>query len=406
MLALAVVALAACTPAPAATTDFFGPTIEPPRGLAKVQPGMSVSEALQRVPALREDRSGVRDKLTLDSGVRDVRLEVRVEAGLVASVVAVIQGPNARSLMTSAWGEPQIARDSLGQPEVTWASEVTGWRVKLDCLERNCLVEYQPYHALTAAYFGAHVVPPGDLAKLRVGMPVGDARKLAAGVVDMRAGIATGVDGVRQFVAIDDKTATVRALYLNLPAHGQPVIAAAWGEGYAATEPVRKRVRIWPDPTTGWRATLRPALGSSYDLAFDQYLPVTQLFGDQPDVIDAVPVLGVPIDEVKATFAGQIAAQGKGVYVITLPPTEWDRIPTKVALDTFRGRVRELVFTVPYKARPEARDTLLELFVHKWGEPRPKDDDGRRVLVFRDGDPRVEVYDDTEHGAWRIEMIR
>ena len=61
-------------------------------------------------------------------------------------------------------------------------------------------------------------------------------------------------------------------------------------------------------------------------------------------------------------------------------------------------------FAVPWRGHPEARDTLFELFKHKWGEP--KDRRGRRqaVLVFRDDDPHVEVREDTEHGAWQIEI--
>jgi len=406
--ALAPVALAmagaACGSAPAATTEFFGPQVEPPRGLAKVQPGMSVAEARRLVPALREDPGAVRDQLVLDSGVSDVRLEVRVDSGTVASMVAVISKRNVRELLTSVWGEPQITRDSLGQPEVTWASDTTGWKVKLDCLERNCIVEYVPYHVLTAEFFGAHVVPPGDLVKLRVGMKIADARKLAPGPVDVRAGIATGVDGVREFVALDDKLGTVRAIYINLPPHAEDLIIESWGAGLTAIEPVGKTVLSWPDPTTGWRAILRPALGYSHDLAFDNFIPAAQLFGEQPDVVDAVPVLGMTVDEVKRIFKEDVTVQGRGDLVVTLLPTEWERTATRVSLDVAGGRVRELAFSIPFKAHPEARDTLLELFTHKWGVPRSGEDDDKRVLIFRDGQPRVEVREDTEHGAWKLEI--
>lgn len=402
-IACVVLAGAACSKAPAATNEFFGPAIEPPRGLAQITPGMSVAEAKRRVPALREERRGVRDQLVLDSGVSDVRLEVRVDGGTVASLLAIVQGQRARELLTRAWGEPQIARDSLGQPEVVWASEATGWKVKLDCLERNCFLEYLPYHVLTQDFFGAHVVPPGDLGKLRIGMTVAEARKLAPGVVDVRSGIATGVDGVRQFVAIDDKLGVVRAIYLNLPPRAEDLIAEAWGRGTPATEPVGKVVLVWPDPTTGWRATLRPALGYSHDLAFDNYLPAAQLFGEQPDVIDAVPVLGQKVEEVKKAYKEDVVVRGDEL-VLTLPPTEWERTATKITLGVHAGRVRELLFAIPFKANPKARDTLLDLFTHKWGTPRPSEDQGKRILIFRDGQPRVEVREDTEHDAWRLEI--
>ena len=399
VLALAV---AACSSAPAATYDFFGSTIEPPRGLAKIHPGMSVEQAKRLVPGLHEPaHKGIRDELVLDSGTSDVTLEVRIDAGTVASIVAIVQGHGARDLLERAWGKPDILRDSLGQPEVTWASESTGWKVRLDCLERNCLVDYVPFHVLTAEFFGAHVVPPGDLAKLRIGMKLGEAKELAPGPVSVRAGMATGVDGVRAFVAIDDKAATVRSIYLNLPQHAEDLIAEAWGKGAPATEPVGKAVLVWPDPETGWRATLRDALGYSHDLAFDNYLPAAQLFGDQPDRIDGLPepVLGKTVEEVKKAYGSQLATQGKEL-ILTLPPTEWDRFGTRITLAIAGGKVREVSFAVPWKPHPEARDTLFELFKHKWGEPKQADD----VLIFRDDDPRVEVREDTEHGAWQIEL--
>jgi hypothetical protein len=397
-----LVAVIGCNSAPAATMEFFGPTIEPPRGLSKIQPGMSVAAAKQHVPRLREDQRAAREQLVLESGVSDVTLAVRVERGTVSSIVAIVSKEGTRELLTRAWGAPSIGRDSLGQPEVTWASESTGWKVKLDCLERNCIVEYLPYHALTPEYFGAHVVPPGDLAKLRVGMKVADARKLAPGPLDVRSGIPTGVDGVREFVAIDDKLGIVRAIYVNLPPQAVDLIAEAWGKGLTATE-LGKKVSVWPDPTTGWRATLRPALGSSHDLAFDNYLPAAQLFGDQPDSLDAVPVLGMTVDEVKRQFKDELTTQGRDL-VLTLLPTEWERSATKIKLDVANNRVRELTFSVPFRAHPDARDTLLQLFTHKWGEPRPSEEQGKRFLVFRDGQPRVEVREDTEHDAWKIEV--
>lgn len=407
-LALFAATAAGCGSSRPLDSDFFGPTIEPPRGLAKIQPGISVAEAKRRLPGLREDHRGVRDQLVLDSGVSDVELEVRVDSGTVASIFAIVQGHGAREILTRTWGQPLITRDSLGQPETTWASENTGWKVKLDCLERNCFIEYVPYHVLTSEFFGAHVVPPGELANLRIGMRVADARKAAPGPVDVRAGIATGVDGVREFVAIDDKTGTVRSIYLNLRQHAEDLIDDAWSEGWRATEPVGKTVLVWPDPTTGWRATLRDALGYSHDLAYDNYLPAAQLFGDQPDQLDGLPepVLGKSIDDVKKAYKDAITAVGRDL-VMTLLPTEWERTATKITLSPAGGVIRRMTFALPWRPHPEARDTLLELFKRKWGEPKvqkPRDEDGKAVLIFRDEDPRVEVIEDTEHGAWRVEI--
>jgi hypothetical protein len=405
MRGLVLVALVACNSAPAATSDFWGQTIEPPRGLAHLAPGMSVAEAKRLVPALHEPkRQGVRDELIVDSGVSDVKLTVRVEAGTVSGIVAIVQGQSVRDVLTRAWGLPEITRDSLGQPEVTWSSESTGWKVKLDCMERNCLVEFVPYRVLTAEFFGPHVVPPGDLAKLRIGMPIAEAKQVAPGPVSVRAGIATKYDGVREFVALDDKAGTVRSIYLNLPPQAKELITEAWGPP-AEIMSVGKQMDVWPDPETLWRATLRPALGKSQDLVFDNYIPAVALFGDQPDTLEALPepVLGRTVEEVKAAYKDSLTTQGKNL-IITLPPTEWDRFATRITLGTSGGRVREIEFSVPWKPYPRARDQLLDLFKAKWGLPEEVVEDSKPTLMFRKDDPRVEIREDPDHGAWQISI--
>jgi hypothetical protein len=88
-----------------------------------------------------------------------------------------------------------------------------------------------------------------------------------------------------------------------------------------------------------------------------------------------------------------------------LLPTEWERTATRITLVTGGGAtVRKLQLTIPYRPHPEARETLYELFKSKWGDPRTREEDGKMTLVFRDEDPRVEIIDDTEHGAWRVEI--
>lgn len=407
MRALAVIAaLAGCGQSPAATSEFWGPTILPPRGLAQLAPGMRVAEAKRLVPALHEPRRpGLDGELVVDSGVSDVKLVVRVDAGVVASIIAIVRGHGARESLTRAWGEPQITRDALGQPEITWASETTGWKVKLDCMERNCLVEYTPYHVLTSEFFGPHVVPPGDLAKLHIGMSVAEARILAPGPVSARAGIATKYDDVREYVAIDDTRGTVRSIYLNLPPEAEDLIAAAWGPGAPATWPVNRAVKVWPDPTTGWRAMLRPALGKSRDLVFDNYLPIAALLGDHPDTLEVFtePVIGHSTEAIKRQLGRQVTTHGR-TLVVSLPPTEWSRELTRITLDIAGGRVRQLELAVPYKSHPPARDQLFELFTGKWGVPEHVPSAGGATFVFRQADPRVEVRDDLDRGAWLIAM--
>nr|HEX4318194.1 hypothetical protein [Kofleriaceae bacterium] len=404
---LAACALVACNCSheTSAPTDYFGTTIEPPRELAKLRPGMTVQDAKELVPSLHPNPQSVHDELLIDSGADNITLETQIDGGAIAKLVVIMRGHDAKDVLTKAWGEPESTRDALGQHEVTWTSEKSGWKAKLDCLEANCHLEFVPYHALTAEYFGSHVVPPGDLAKLRVGMPIAEARTIAAGPVEVSAGIPTGYDGVREMVVVDDKLGTVRKILLNLVQYGERVIEEAWGAGQPATNLEGKEVTVWLDPATRWRATLVEALGYTHDLDFDMYLPVSQLLGDQPDQIEALPqpLLGRTADEVKAAYKEDVTAQGKDL-VITLPPTEWEPTATRVSLDMVNGRVKTVVLSLPFKAHPAARDALLDLFGHKWGEPVKLDEDGKPVLRFRDADPRVEAREDTDRGSWRLEL--
>lgn len=400
----------ACGSAPAANATFWGPTPEPPRGLDKIHPGMSVADARRLLPSLKTATDSIRDELELDSHTKDVKLLVRVDNGTVSSIVAIAQGHNARDQLEQAWGKPEITRDSLGQPETTWASESTGWKVKIDCLEPNCRVEYWPYHVLTSDYFGPHVVPQGELSKLKIGMRLADARLIAPGPVAARNGVATELDGVKEFVTIDDKTATVRSIFLNLPPHAEDLIIEAWGKGWDATY-LGNPVTVWPDSETGWRAMLRPALGLSHDLAFDNYLPAPELFGEDPDKLDALPepVLGKTVDEVKRAYKDQVTVVTLNrELAITLPPTEWDLAPqanTRVELTVSAGKITKLKFDVPWKGHPDAHDTLLELFKKKWGDPKELDEEGKgKLLLFREEDPRVEIHEDTVRGAWQVVM--
>jgi hypothetical protein len=236
-------------------------------------------------------------------------------------------------------------------------------------------------------------------------MPIAEAKALAPGPVNVRAGIATKYDGVREYVALDDKAAAVRAIYLNVPSQTEEIITEAWGAPTLITWPVNRSVKVWVDPSTGWRAVLRPALGASQDLVFDNFMPALSVFGDQPTTLEALPepVLGQTVDDVKKAYAERITTQGRDL-VITLPPTEWDRSPTRIVLDTNGSRVRGISLRIPWKPYPPARDQLLDLFKSKWGWPREFVYDGTPTLVFRRDDPRVEIVEDTAHGAWDVSI--
>jgi hypothetical protein len=45
---------------------------------------------------------------------------------------------------------------------------------------------------------------------------------------------------------------------------------------------------------------------------------------------------------------------------------------------------------------------LLEVFKSKWGAPKELEDG--KLLLFHDEEPRIEIHDDPEHGAWIVEV--
>ncbi len=417
LVPLVLVVLAGCGACGSSTpagSEFWGPQPQPPLGLAKIHPGMTAAEAKKNVPELHEPaRKGIRDELVLDSGYNDVTLEVRLDNGAVASLVAIVQGHTAREMLENAWGKPQITKDSLGQPEVTWASESSGWKVKLDCLERNCFVEFFPYHVLTVEFFGGHIVPPGDLAKLKIGMKLAQAKQLAPGPVSVRAGVPTEFDGVKEVVKIDDRTATVLSFSLNLPPQAEELIHEAWGTGVEVPDDKlpKKSMRVFFDPETGWRATLRDALGSSKDLVFANYLPAAQLLGDQPDRLDGLPepVLGKTTAEIMRTYKDDVTVVTPNrELMLKLQPTEWgdwgDHRGTEVTLTLGGGKVKELAFDLPWKPHPDFHDTLLDLLKNKWPDPKEIEHEGKKLLLFREEDPRVEVFEDLDRGAWHLTL--
>jgi hypothetical protein len=391
----------ACGSPPLVTSECFGPVIAPPRGLAKIHPGMTVAEAKKLVPELHEpSRKGIRDELVVDSGCNAVTFEVRIDGGAVASIVAIVTSQSVRDVLEQLWGKPEITKDSLGQPEVTWASESSGWKVKLDCIERNCFVEYFPYQVLTADFFGPHVIPPGDLSKLKIGMKLSEAKALAPGPVSVHSGVPTGVDGVKEYVGIDDRSATVKSIYLNLPPHAEELIAEVWHEGLEASDAQGKPVLVWPDPETGWRATLVPAFGSNHDLRFENYLPLDQLLRE------AEPLRGETVEEVKKLYGPDVTVVVPNKELeLRLWPTEWaDHYGTQITLTIGGGKVKELSFDVPWKGYAPAHDTERDTFTTKWGDPKEIGDDDKRVLLFRDDDPRVEIREDKKDGAWHVVM--
>ena len=132
---------------------------------------------------------------------------------------------------------------------------------------------------------------------------------------------------------------------------------------------------------------------------------------EQPDRLDGLPqpVLGKTLDEVKKAYKDVVVVLPNKELQLRLLPTEWalayDRSGTLVTLSMSEKKVNKVELAIPWKSHPDARNELLELFKHKWGDPKEIDENnGKTMLLFHEDDPRVEIREDDSHGAWSIVM--
>lgn len=365
MKALVVCALAlaaGCTKSVAtADKDYFGKIVAPPRGLARVQPGMTKPEAL--AAGVKELRPGV---YGVPSGVRDVDLLVTFDdrpAPRVQSVVAWVRGPAAahlREWLRDAWGTPAVD-DDHGQ---LWQGDA--WRALVSEGPQNT-EEIQLWPAVTEAFWG-HTpgALPAPLAKVRYGMtkPEIDALVPRAILVD---GSAVAFEGSERPEGL-----TRISVLLDVD-HALPSLRAAWGDGKL----VEGR-HLYDDPVSGWRATLRPGVNTM--LEWEPLAPLATLLGDGPELAAIMPW---KYDDPTAPAA---------TWLPVTELTEQDVVRFSL-VDTANVHLKYL--------DAASRDALSAAFAAKWGAPA-KADGG--VLVYHRDAPYV-IARDNGH-EWQLAVRR
>lgn len=303
------------------------------------------------------------------------------------------------------------------------------------------VVEPTPAAAATSvkALLGEPGNPSGELARLMPGMTT-DAAKAAA--PDLMASFepklgsfstaVVGLDGVRQIGYFSRDPQRLTRVAIELPPTLQGEVAATWGAGKVATDPVLGPRTMWHDPATGWRAGLKKGFAEDYQLEFTRYLPAAALLGDGPDLAFTAgkPIVGATIADLRARYGAQLIEKdqaqadadraalnqmmGKSVdgalgkaapsAHIELPPTEWGSFWTRVHLIWKGDRVDWFTTSIDYEEHPSAKDDLMALFEKKWGKPKQVSKYGKTQLVFRDAAPRVVVEDDTISHHWDIQV--
>ncbi|MCE9578164.1 MAG: hypothetical protein K8W52_33875 [Deltaproteobacteria bacterium] len=297
----------------------------------------------------------------------------------------------------------------------------------------------KPTAPITAEFFGKTVAPPGDLAKLSIGMAEADARAAAPALFPKPKGDYQLSDGpfvgVNFGVGLNKDSKKVSRLTISLPpaANAKAMLESAWGKGKDAKDSIDKPRTYWFDPATGWRAHLEQGFGDDMSLEFDKYLPVTALLGEGPDTIGFAPqgILGATVDELRTRFpttivetdAAKAAADQKKVgdfagkdvakelgeakpsVRLDLLPTEWESYWTRIQIDfTDDKKVEDVWFDIPYEAYGPAKDELKALLEKKWGTPTEGKDLGDTIWIYRAAAPSVVVEDDTISKAWNVRI--
>ncbi len=351
---------------------------------------MSVDEAKHAVPELHEPaRVGVREELVLDSGSRGCRAQGphrrrarrehrRDRAGSYRA--GSLDARVGRAADHARRARP--ARDHVGERSDRLEGEARLHQAQLP--RRVRAVQAGRRHLRDRARGAARRAREAARRHEGRGRVRGRARAQSACAREFRPASMR----VREFVAIDDKAGTVRAIYLNVPPQADAVIEAAWrspdgstssahGEGVARlghrlARDAARRARLEP------RSRVRQLHAGRAGCSAINPIASTRCRSS---------VIGQPINDVKKAYKADLTTVGHDL-VIALPPTEWERSATRVVLDIAGGRVEELTFSLRVQGAPRRARHAAQSVQAQVGRA----EDGRReigkpVLVFRDEEP-------------------
>ena len=271
---------------------------------------------------------------------------------------------------------------------------------------------------LEPGVFGKAVAPPGDLAKLKVGMTTAEA-KAAAPKLDLSEKerydlIDSGIKKVRFGVGVGE-SGKVDRLRVEMPPDGKAMVKQAWGPGQDGTCTTR-RCTYYFDPATGLRAVLEDSIGGDgASLEFTRYQPLAKMLGAKPGMlaVETKPIAGAKVDEVKATYkdvlvvepADKAKNRDESLY-LRLPPTEYESYETRVHIYPENGRVDRMTVSLEYDAYPKAREAFLAAIETAWGKGiRTKDQIDRDKIVWIDAEGRRRAtLDASRDGSYDIEL--
>jgi hypothetical protein len=404
LAALTVATLAACKGGGGGIdAAYFGNTVEPPKGLAKIRPGMTLEEAKTAAPSLKEGKGRDEGDWLVASGNDDIRLQVGFDGDRVDRVVVKAKTKDLEPVLTKAWGAPTRETAKYSEEEhAVWKNEAGAWKATLDCLERMCFLDFESYRPLAAAWFGAKPVPPGKYADVRVGMPADEAAKILGDAQATEKYVEAGPDDTRIIAQTSSDDRKVTSVRLMLPADALPLLEQAWGPGLESEGLMGKPNTSWFDAASGWRAMWEgDSMGDSGSLEFENYLPLEQIVGAGPADLALFEKagLGATATDLATAYGARWDAKDE---VITLPPAPWGELWTRVNVGFGAdGKVAYLRFGIPYSGYVPAHDEILGAFRARFGEPKPVEDLGRTNLQFKDAPPLL-VYDETITSEWQV----
>lgn len=363
----ALATLAACGKDGGVDAAYFGKNVAPPRDLAKLRPGMTLEEAKAAAPALKQGTGRHQSDWYVPSGNSDIELEVGLRDEVITDLVVKTRTNKLEPILSKAWGEAKKVPDRYSKEEVSmWFDEAAHWKADLSCLERMCFLRFTSYEPLTAAYFGKTVAPPGDFAKLRVGMPGDEAKKLIADPRALDEYVPAGPDDVSIIAQLESTGGTVSSVRLMLPVASKEQVVAAWGPGVAVKDSIGRDLTMWLDPATGWRATWETSVGDTGSLELTNYLSTDAILGtgDQLGLLPT-PVLGATREDLAKAYPGTWHADGE---YFELPPSalgsNWTRVNTRF---DDAGKLTSVRFGIPYQGTDTAKAELLAAFEKRWG---------------------------------------
>ena len=237
---------------------------------------------------------------------------------------------------------------------------------------------------LTAAWFGKTVAPPGELAKLKPGMPLAEAKKVSP-IAD-HAGLDYGeVEDVE--VGVQDEVQGGIDVIIDMPVAKKSLIEEAWGKGQDADR-AGKPITVWFNPDAGIRAAFSDEHDGRAYLRFEPYQPLAKLLGPGPNIA-ALP----------KPFEGKTADELKAIYPeyqpYGMPATEWE-FGSTINLSPYPadGKIESLAFSIPFQT-PEQQAEILRQIEAKWGKPKGEVEfgsvGGEKTFVYNKKDPHIEV---------------